>query len=129
MFSLESLIEAILISTHNIPFLKVKNKMALTDSKSATMGFFSKGLKKEFETAMVNKPSGFEQLKFCCCMFINRLCLCLVSAKSALSVEEQRLLESLDRLNDKLKSKFRLKCVQSSYQSFRTILTIVCMAV
>ena len=78
---------------------------------------------------MVNEPSGFEPLKFCCSNFINRFCLCLVSAKSALSVEEQRLLESLDRLNDKLKSKFRLKCVQSSYQSFRTILTIVCMVV
>ena len=31
--------------------------------KSATMGFFSKGLKNEFETAMVNEPSVFEPLK------------------------------------------------------------------
>ena len=30
------------------------------------MGFFSQGLKQEFETAMVNKPSVFEPLKFYC---------------------------------------------------------------
>ena len=30
------------------------------------MGFFSKGLKNEFETASVNEPSGFEPLKFYC---------------------------------------------------------------
>ena len=30
------------------------------------MGFFSKGLKNEFETAMVNKPLVFEPLKFYC---------------------------------------------------------------
>ena len=30
------------------------------------MGFFSKGLKNEFETARVNEPSGFEPLKFYC---------------------------------------------------------------
>ena len=34
--------------------------------KSAAMGFFSKGLKNEFETAMVYKPSVFELLKFYC---------------------------------------------------------------
>ena len=30
------------------------------------MGFFSEGLKNEFETAMVNEPSVFESLKFYC---------------------------------------------------------------
>ena len=30
------------------------------------MGFFAKGLKKEFETAVVNEPSVFEPLKFYC---------------------------------------------------------------
>ena len=30
------------------------------------MGFFSKGPKNEFETAVVNEPSGFEPLKFYC---------------------------------------------------------------
>ena len=35
---------------------------------STAMGFFSKGLKQEFETAVVNEPSGFEPLKFYCIM-------------------------------------------------------------
>ena len=30
------------------------------------MGFFSKGLKNKFETAVVNEPSAFEPLKFNC---------------------------------------------------------------
>ena len=34
--------------------------------KSAPMGFFSKGLKNEFETAVVNEPSVFEPLKVYC---------------------------------------------------------------
>ena len=32
-------------------------------TKSAAMGFISKGLKNKFETPMVNKPSVFELLK------------------------------------------------------------------
>ena len=34
--------------------------------KSAAMDLFSKGLKNEFETAVVNKPSVVEPLKFYC---------------------------------------------------------------
>ena len=34
--------------------------------KSASMGFFSKGPKNVFETAVVNEPSVFEPLKFYC---------------------------------------------------------------
>ena len=33
---------------------------------SAAMGYFSKGLKIEFETAVVNEPSVFEPLNFYC---------------------------------------------------------------
>ena len=51
-------IEAILMSTHNIP-----KKSTLNYSKSAAMGFCSKGLYNEFETAVVNEPSVFEPLK------------------------------------------------------------------
>ena len=41
--------------------------------KSTPMGFFSKGLKNEFETAVVNEPSVFEPLKlYCSCLvFLN----------------------------------------------------------
>ena len=52
--------------THNIPFFIIKRKITPDNSKSAAMGFFSKGLKNEFETAAVNEPSVFESLKFYC---------------------------------------------------------------
>ena len=41
-------------------------KNTLNYPKFAAMGFFSKGLKNEFETAVVNEPSVFEPLKFYC---------------------------------------------------------------
>ena len=44
----------------------IKNKITSDYSKSAAMGFFSYGLKNEFETAAVNEPSVFEPLKFYC---------------------------------------------------------------
>ena len=43
-----------------------KEKNTRNYPKSAAMGFFSKGLKNEFEKAMVNEPSVFEPLKFYC---------------------------------------------------------------
>ena len=54
------------MSTYNIPFLNIKKKTILNYPKSATMGFFPKGFKKEFETAMVNEPSVFQPWKFYC---------------------------------------------------------------
>ena len=44
----------------------IKKKIILIYPKYAAMGFCSKGLKNEFETAMVNVPSVFEPLKFYC---------------------------------------------------------------
>ena len=46
----------------------MKKKNTLNYPKFAAMGFFSKGLKNEFETAVVNEPSVFEPLKFYCIM-------------------------------------------------------------
>ena len=46
----------------------IKKKIARNYPKSEAMGFF-KGLKNEFETAMVNEPSLFEPLKFYCKCF------------------------------------------------------------
>ena len=54
------------MSTRNIPFSISKRKITLIYSKSAAMGFCSKGLKNEFETAVVNEPSVFEPLKVYC---------------------------------------------------------------
>ena len=49
------------MSTYNIPF-----SVYLNYSKSAATRYFSKGLKSEFETAVVNEPSVFEQLGVYC---------------------------------------------------------------
>ena len=42
----------------------MNKKNTLNYPKSAALGFFSKGLKNEFETAVVNEPSVDEPLKF-----------------------------------------------------------------
>ena len=47
----------------------MKKKNNLNYPKSAAIGFYSKGLKDEFETAVVNEPSVFEPLKFNCICF------------------------------------------------------------
>ena len=53
------------MSTHNISFqYKKENHNEL--SQICSQGFFSKGLKIEFETAVVNEQSVFEPLKFYC---------------------------------------------------------------
>ena len=44
----------------------VENKITLNYLRSAAMGFYSMGLKNQFETAMVNEPSVFEPLRFYC---------------------------------------------------------------
>ena len=41
----------------------MKEKITQNYQKSAAMGFLSKGIKNEFETAMVNEPLVFEPLK------------------------------------------------------------------
>ena len=40
----------------------IKKEIALNYPKFEAMGFFSKGVKNEFETAVVNEPSVFEPL-------------------------------------------------------------------
>ena len=54
------------MSTRNITIFDMNKKNTPNYPKSATMGFFSKGLKNEFETAVVNETPVFEPLKFCC---------------------------------------------------------------
>ena len=56
--------------THNIPFSIKTKKITLNYPKSAAIGCFSKGLKYEFETAVVNESSVFEPLKFYCTVTI-----------------------------------------------------------
>ena len=53
------------MSTHNLhTVFNIKKKSTLNYPKAAVKGFFSSGLKNEFETVVVNEPSVFEPLKF-----------------------------------------------------------------
>ena len=66
MFSLESPHRGDSNENTQYTIFNVNKMNTLNYPKSAAMGFFSKGLKNEFETAMVNEPSVFEPLKFFC---------------------------------------------------------------
>ena len=66
MFSLESPHRGDSNKYTQYTIFNIKKKITLNYSKSAAMGFFSKGLKNELETAVVNEPSVFEQLKIYC---------------------------------------------------------------
>ena len=72
VFSLESPHQGDSNEYTQYTIFNIKKKITLNYPKSAAMGFCSKGLKKEFETAVVNEPSVFEPLKFYC-TFKNRL--------------------------------------------------------
>ena len=57
------------MSTHNIPFISIKKKIAQNCPKYNNVcgcWFFCSELKNEFEIAVVNEPSVFEPLKFYC---------------------------------------------------------------
>ena len=52
------------MSTHIIYHFQYEYEKVPKLSQICSYGLFSKGLKNEFETAMVNEPSVFEPLKF-----------------------------------------------------------------
>ena len=66
VFSLESPHRGESNENTQYTIFNVKKKTTLNYLKSAAIGFYSKGLKNKFETAMVNWPSVFEPLKFYC---------------------------------------------------------------
>ena len=67
LYALESLHRVDSNEYNNIPFsIRKKKKFTLNWPKSAAREFFSKGLKNEFEIAVVNEQSGFEPLKVYC---------------------------------------------------------------
>ena len=69
MFSLESPQKGDSNEYTQYTIFNIKKKIPLNYPKSAAMGFCSKGLKNEFETAVVNEPSVFEPLK-CYCILL-----------------------------------------------------------
>ena len=64
MFALESPHRGDSNENAQYTIFNMNKKTTLNYPKSAAKGFFSKGLRNEFETAMVNEPSVFEPLKF-----------------------------------------------------------------
>ena len=54
------------MSTHNIPFSQYEKEKHPKLFQICSYWIFSKGLKNEFERAVVNQPSVFEPLKFYC---------------------------------------------------------------
>ena len=66
MFSLESPHGGNSNEYTQYTIFNMNKKNTLNYPKSAAMGFFSKELKNEFETAVVNEPSVFEPLKVYC---------------------------------------------------------------
>ena len=65
MFSLESPHRGDSNDYTHYTILKIKKEITVIYPRSAAMGF-SKGLKNEFETAVVNEPPVFEPLKAYC---------------------------------------------------------------
>ena len=57
------------MSTDKIPFSKKKKESHPKLSQIRSYRIFPRGLKNEFETAVVNEPSVFEPLKFYCIYF------------------------------------------------------------
>ena len=74
MFSLESPHRGDSNEYTQYTIFNINKKNTLNYPKSAAMGFFSKGLKNEFETAVVNEPSVFEPLKFYCICVVGLIC-------------------------------------------------------
>ena len=69
MFTLESPHRGDSNENTQYTIFNMNKKNTLNYPKSAAKGFFSKGLRNEFETALVNKPSVFEPLKFNCIFY------------------------------------------------------------
>ena len=63
MFSLESPHRCDSNEYIQYTIVNIKMKITLNYPRSAATGFFSKGLKNEFETAVVNETSVFEPVK------------------------------------------------------------------
>ena len=76
MFSLESPHRGDSTENTQYTIFNMNNKNTLNYPKSAAKGFFSKGPRNEFERAVVNEPSVFEQLKFYCIFMLALTCKC-----------------------------------------------------
>ena len=71
MFSLESPHRGDSNEYTQYTIFNIQKKISLTIPNTQLLGFFSKGLKDEFETAVVNEPPVFEPLKIYCIVTCN----------------------------------------------------------
>ena len=71
MFSLESPHRGDSNEYTQYNIFNMKKEKHPKSSQIRSFGIFSKGLKSEFETAMVNEPSVFEPMKFYCISTFN----------------------------------------------------------
>ena len=111
------LIEAILISTHNIPFLNMKYNTIINYPKSAAMGLFSKGPKNEFETAMVTEPSVFEPLKVHCIYQIVKETV----GKSLKANNSDRIYHRSPMLTEKSKPEYKRIMPETRFNEFSAL--------
>ena len=74
LFSLESPHRGVSNQYTQYTIFNIKKKVTLNYPKSAAMGFCSKELENEFETAVANEPSVFEPLKFYCILGLSQHC-------------------------------------------------------
>ena len=81
VFSLESPHRGDSIEYTQYTIFNMKKEEHHTLSQICSYGIFSKGLKNEFETSVVNEPSVFEPLKFNCILYytqyIQRCFICV----------------------------------------------------
>ena len=66
MFSLESSHRGDSNEYTRYTIFNIKKKITPNYSRSAALGFISKGIENEFETAVINEPSVFEPLRVYC---------------------------------------------------------------
>ena len=82
--------------------------MTLNYPKSAAMGFFSKALKNEFETAIVNELSVFEPLMIYCTVDDETLVHLILPQKIRKRTREQRNIEVFERHRKDFKKRKRV---------------------
>ena len=94
MFSLESHHRGDSNEYTQYTIFNMNKKNTINHPKSAATGFFSKGLKNEFDTAVVNELSVFEPLKFYCIV-----CKCIVWLRPESNSVLQRFYRRLSSAN------------------------------
>ena len=87
----------------------------LNYSKSADVGFFSRRLNNEFETAVVNEPSVFEPVKVCCSCIAKQVLSSLVVFHKFYKHYSQHLISKVESHSKLLTSEGKIFLSQKIY--------------